>query len=464
MKKRSLYEDLGAVRENDADNTAVKIDTERVKQLTMQKLRADGVERVSIMKKRNIKLYAAAAVLCAVTVTSAFASEAVRGKLGEIISYFNSDKAEQLSDAQQLERLNVGFGESVTKGGYTLTLDNVAADDNYVNVFYTLKSEMPYGGNEPDLYVTCLIDGKAMEFESNHNRRSYYSEDNQTLRFAEKYNISTVELPDKFSLELVGDPNYQNSSDITNKIWQGKKLTDNEKAGLLYIKAEIDKSAVRAESITKKLDIPLWQKGTKLTKFVYSPFGSQLVVTSAPYADFENEVYFAAFDETGKSLDILNTGERHSEKEDSVNSHEILKVTPSTKQLTLVPIIFGTSAGECEILKNPADVFPSEFAVTDTGRIVGTGMHYADGEISVDYYNDGFAPFDPQFEFYDESGNEIPFTDAVQTVDVHYDTESYTMRLTWSAGTSLENRVKTLGCLKEYEKLDFDKAIKVDIQ
>lgn len=80
-------------------------------------------------------------------------------------------------------------------------------------------------------------------------------------------------------------------------IYTCRGLNDEGRGNIKQIKT-------RAESITKKLDIPLWQKGTKLTKFVYSPFGSQLVVTSAPYADFENEVYFAAFDETGKSLDI----------------------------------------------------------------------------------------------------------------------------------------------------------------
>ena len=49
-----------------------------------------------------------------------------------------------MTSLEQLANFNDSIGKSISKDGYTLTLDNVAADDNFVHVFYTVTSE-----NEP---------------------------------------------------------------------------------------------------------------------------------------------------------------------------------------------------------------------------------------------------------------------------------------------------------------------------
>ncbi len=324
--------------------------------------------------------------------------------------------------------------------------------------------------HEPDIYVSCLIDGKFVENSANNNKRDFYAEDEHTLKFAEKYNISGMDIKDKFSVELIADTD--NSYEIFNKLCSGKEISENDKKNALYVSVMTDKTQAEKNGYSKEFDIPLWQKGTRLKSFILSPFASQLVIESDKNAKLSDTVFFAAFDENGKSLDVLNTGLMHSDKKKSYNSYELLKVTDDTKEISLVPINFD-EAVNTEIIRKKADEYPLKYKLGQDGYVVVTAVRFKDGEIDVDYRKDGFTTFDPEFYFYGADGKEIEMP-GIKSVDVHYDTNSYTAKYVSNSknadlperlkSEALKNTLKELGCVKNEVKLEYEKAVKIKLR
>lgn len=324
--------------------------------------------------------------------------------------------------------------------------------------------------HEPDIYVSCLIDGEFAENSANNNKRDFYAEDEHTLKFAEKYNISGMDIKDKFSVELIADTD--NSYEIFNKLCSGKEISENDKKNALYVSVMTDKTQAEKNGYSKEFDIPLWQKGTRLKRFILSPFASQLVIESDKNAKLSDTVFFAAFDENGKSLDVLNTGLMHSDKKKSYNSYELLKVTDDTKEISLVPINFD-EAVNTEIIRKKTDEYPLKYKLGQDGYVVVTAVRFKDGEIDVDYRKDGFTTFDPEFYFYGADGKEIEMP-GIKSVDVHYDTNSYTAKYVSNSknadlperlkSEALKNTLKELGCVKNEVKLEYEKAVKIKLR
>ena len=432
---------------NDNRIGAINTDTDKIIKLTNNKLSAEG-ER-TIFMKRKYTVAAAAAAVCILTVTSVFASSAMRTKLGDIISYFKNEKAVELSGSERLEKLSYAVGISDEKNGYKLTLDNIAADDNYLNVFYTLYSEK--GGytdsmHEPDVYVTCLIDGKPAELAANNNKSSFYAADEHTVKFAQKYNLSCIDSDNTFTLELFGE--QMELMEITGKLYDGKNFSERDKNENLYLKTTVNKS----DNYVKKFNMPLWNSGMELKKFIYSPFGSQLVIK---LKNIDSMTYFAVFDDDKNSLDVINPDLRLDA--DGTNSLELLKVAPDTENLHLVPFASDMEKNN-QYIRKSAETFPVEFEASAYGKIIITGIDYKDGTVEVHYKKDGFTVFDPSFDFYDENGEIIPI--GRYEVRVNYDTDSYTM---YCFGKVIPGQIKSIECLKSDLKLDFskEKVIKI---
>ena len=167
------------------------------------------------MKRKYLKMTSIAAVMCALAVTTAFAADSISGKIGEIISYFQNDNAVEMTSLEQLANFNDSIGKSISKDGYTLTLDNVAADDNFVHVFYTVTSENEPFYNSSDnnapiwsnslnvsAYIRCVINGKLSDV-SNNNHESGYFVDQHTYKCAKKYNVSGYNIPNNSILNCL---------------------------------------------------------------------------------------------------------------------------------------------------------------------------------------------------------------------------------------------------------------------
>lgn len=455
------------------------------------------------MKQTTIKRTrkATAVIICAAALclTTAFAaSPAGQEAIGSVIDYFKNTQAVEVTDIDTLNQYNSAIGASVTKDGYTLTLDNVSADDNFVHVFYTLTTdgEPFFTGGTPEkpegmqgsTWVDCMIDGQVAS--GNNSMWDSYFADNRTYKAVQKFSVATREIPDHFKIELLGMNENAvldlSRFDAFGDFYQpGATLSDEEKSKILYVSADIDKSAVKLNSVTKEIHQKLWN-GSEVEKAVFSPFGNQVVLKTPPIGEDDNMNIdgFALFDENNRSLDIINSGLTASSEREVKNSFEFLKADAAIKQLKFVPIECDTdNREEIEVLKQAIGTYPISYKVSDYGNVVVTGVRFSDGEVDVDYYKDGFVLYDPGFSFLDENGEDAMVSEKqawVQMTDVHQKNGTYTARYVYDplddegnhlptddsvSAENLRKKFKVLGTFDtDYIHLNFDKAVVVDLQ
>lgn len=470
------------------------------------KINVSSEERKIYMKRKYLKIVSIAAVICALAFTTAFAADSIRGKIGEIISYFQNDNAIEMTSLEQLANFNSSIGKSITKDGYTLTLDNVAADDNFVHVFYTVNSEnepfyttsdnnAPIWSNSLNVSadIQCVINGKLASIGNNNHENGYFV-DKYTYKCASKYNVSKFDVPNKFNLELYAfvskaDISEENYPAAFTKLFNGQydSITDEDKKAIWYLSTDIDKSKVKIDSITKDINLKLPNSNATVEKAVFSPFGNQLVISTQSTGNPDNTVAnidnFALYDENDTCLDILNSDLNVNADGSSQNSLEFLKANKDTKQLKFVPIKYSYNTEDCDTLFNNIGAYPIEYKINDYGKIVVTDIRIKDGEIDIDYYKDGFVLYDPAFVLQNDNGeNAEPggkFSSTLYT-DVNYETNSYTARYVFEAyddsgnllplpesskAEALKQQFTKLGVIKtDYYTLDFDSAVTVNLK
>ncbi len=444
---------------------------------------------------RNIA--AVAACLVIVGVSSVFAA-------GNIISYFQSDIAVELTDMENLAKYNDAVGVTASNFGYTLTLDNLAIDDNFVHIFYTLKSDK---GNMTlneayDFCFLCRVNGKIIG-AGNHNEEDGYIADDGSFKGVIKKNIASMELPGTFKLEFYADGiSKQDCKFEVGYLTRDElALTDAEISKLLYVSTTAKKSAVETKSVVKnlnkKISVSYYDENNELktgeseiSKIIFSPFGNQLVVSDTCTGSGGMLLSgYALFDENGQSLDILNTDLNGGAEGQKVsNVLEFLKADINTKVLRFVPLKDKTAAEPVPpIERQVVGTYPMVFQTNDYGSIVVTDIRIKDGEVNIDYYKDGFSLFDPEFEMLDKDGKDI-FLELIdenfrctQYTRVHHNTDSYTAQYVCRAydengneialpesvnKENLENALHSICVLGEYDTfaLDYDNAIEIDLK
>lgn len=468
-----------------------KIEADNIKERVNAALNADIDERRIYMKYRMFRGVLAAAAMTAVLGTSAFAMTS-KGQeiIGSIISYFQSNEAVEISDIKELSKYNKTVGAADTKNGCTLTLDNVVADDNFIHIFYTVALDIPFideegrynSLNEKTLCkdIVCRLNGKPLGF-TNHNTYEGYYKNPNTYKGVYKYNISTMNVPDNFNIEIYA----RTAIGVCEDLYAEELVpTENEKEKLLYLSVDIDKSDIKINTVQKNINKSLDWTGAELEKVIFSPFGNQLILKSTTNGDdvisWDN---FALYDENGISLDVLNTDLVENSIGKSYNSFEFLKAEKNTQELKFVPINFNSagSIGSGTVDKE-IGTYPIVYELSDYGKVVVTDIRIGDGRIDIDYYKDGFVLYDPGFVIMDNRGNNIEAKDKLSWVlhtEVHHDTNSYTASYRYEGyddngneipiieSVSAENLINSftvLGLIKQdYIELDFDNGIIVDL-
>lgn len=467
--------------------------------------RIEGQEMKKSTIKKTGRTAVVAAALIAALATSAFAMTPTgQETISSIIAYFQNDRATEMTSMEELAKYNEEIGKSFTKDGYTITLDNVAADDNFVHVFYTIKSDsVPfYEGDtpkasmysdamrRPQMNVEIAINGEIAGWNANHNTVDGYFVDNYTYKSAAKYNVAGMDIPDIFKVELFGEvvqPDGELSETYLKlfKMDGYAEMTEEDKASLWYVAADVDKAKVKVDTVSKDINAKLtWMEGGTLEKAVFSPFGNQLVISTSlsDYDDYYRADQFALFDENGNSLDVINTDLRGSVDGSSRNSLEFLKANKDTAKLKLVPIKFNEH-GDANVPELPVGTYPLTYKVNNYGSVVVTDIRISDGQVEIDYYKDGFVMYDPGFILMDANGENAEPGGKLGCVlyhDVHYDTNSYTARYVYDAldengkpipmddslkAENLKNKLKTLGVIEQmYVELDYDNAMEVSLK
>lgn len=455
--------------------------------------------------RNNIRrMLAIAACVAVVGISTAFAA-------GNIISYFQSEQAIDITSMEALAEYNEEVGATASNFGYTLTLDNLATDDNFMHIFYTLKKDNEVMA-EPDYYnlwFLCRINGKVANF-GNHNEEEAYPTEDGGYKGVIKLNIADMDVPDTFTLEMYSEPvmvTKEESSFEGNYLYDDNTvLTDADKSKLLYVSTTAKKSSVETKSVVKEVNkkFPFMyydevyddeegnassvekQGEGEISKVVFSPFGSQLVVKDKFEGYGGMKISSCAiFDENGQSLDVLNTdlsGGRVGV--DCVNKIEILKADANTKALKIVPAKGDMRYNEDKTSVQQIGTYPLTFKTSNYGSVVVTNVRFSDGMFEIDYYKDGFTLWDPNFHTMDKDGNIVEpggKLGCLFTTIVHHDTNSYTARYEYcgeydengnkvpfdESTVSKENLEKAFTHLEvgyyDFE-LDYDNAIDIDLK
>lgn len=471
----------------------MKIDPENIKKRVNDILDADLNERKMYMKGKIIKIIGTAAAAAAVFSMTAFAmSPGGQEAIENIISYFQNDKAEQITDIEELNKYNEEIGVSDSNLGYTLTLDNVAVDDNFIHLFTTLRSDDKpfYEGDTADIGNMAAIgidDGWWINGEilgtGNHHEYDGYFADNYTYKEVRKYNISTMDISDTFKLECVMEK-YNDDPKFVKWDEDLKNITEDDKKDVIYISADIDKSKVKVDSVVKEVNKYLPWADSELEKVIFSPFGNQLVIKSKPSENVAPIDCFALYDENGVSLDVLNTGLSMSEQQEYRNSFEFLKADKNTKQLKLIPwksediTDYEKAEKENYETKQKIGNYPLIYETSEYGKVVVTDIRFSDGNIQIDYYKDGFVMYDPGFMVMDDNGDNVGGKfESVLYIHTHHDTNSYTAEYRFDynkkgepikaeeriPAQKLREQFTTLGVYKNHLQLDYDNAVTVDL-
>lgn len=411
----------------------LELRTDRVKLKVMQYLKEEQAERRKYAMKQRKRVLIIAALITIVCITSAFA-------VGGIISYFSNEKAIEITDVSELEKNNDSIGLSASRDGYTLKLDNLAIDENFLHVFYTISSDKMKIKDNKNIrpFIMCRIDGKLIAKDSDYKMHGYY-EDEYTYKVVVKYDILHEEIPQRFVFEMYVSPSYEELLQFEKGYLSQEvlDLTNEDKNKLLYISYEAEKTTLESENkvYTPNQNFYININGNNIKgnveKVVFSPFGNQIAVKyDVPVS--KDSMNMAIKDEKGRFCDIISPDfineENRSDDSFEKNSDTIEFITSNknTKYLTLIPIK-PEKEKEIKIRKKKSS-YPMVYKINEYGSVVVTNILIEDGRINVNYYIDGYMHDLPEFIFIDKTGEKIILGKTPATIyETHYATNSYTV-------------------------------------
>lgn len=416
-------------------------------------------------KKHFAKIALVAAVVTTISATTVLASStpAVKNMINGIVSYFdNTKETRYLSDKASFEKFNTSIGVSTEDKGIKLTVDNIATDDNFMNIFYTIESPDPIDlfseDDEAKLFEAFLstpfldikINGKEAKHSNNNDIDAYFQGD-KVLKVMSRFNVSQINLPEKFNIEISTDEIFRTKGNWT-------------------IAASIDKSDIAVETktvkpkIKKTIDLGDYKHNIIIDKVSISPFGNQIVISERTWNDRMFHI-FAIFDDKGNNLDVLNTDMQGGGFGKVTNSFEFTKGNISMEYITLVPIKFDES-GKAKMEKDDINKLPITFKSNNTGSRVIDSIEFDKNVIRIKYHNDGVQLWDPAFQFYDADGNDLDLGSSGITTAVDRQTGEFTQILTFADKNLDFSKIAKIGTFSGIQNIELlkDQSIKLNLQ
>lgn len=368
--------------------------------------------------RAGFKVLLLASAFLVVTAVTAWASPAVQRMAHGLIAYFSPGQESAYSSQKEVfQKYNSTVGAAVQDRGITLKIDNIAVDDGYIHVFYTVQSTSPLtlAGSEdnptawrlqwtaPVLYLRA--DGKDIALPALIEREAYL-ENTTTLKGMERFPVVQA-LPANFRLEI-----------WTERIFNVQ--------GNWRVALDIDKSAVQAATLAVTPGIQTvvtggWDKPSSheitVERVLISPFGSQLVLKEKSVdGSLLGEETFALRDDRGRFLDIVPSQRWTAPDQQSrevTNSFEFLNGSPGIKSLTLIPLAFklkksvqSDGSFSPALSTAPFEQVPFRLEQNAKGAIVVDGIDLNEQGMRITYHSDGILG-PPYFFLLDENGREI---------------------------------------------------------
>ncbi len=454
----------------------MKIDPQKIITQANERLNTIPSERKAFMRYKKTKIAVIAAVITILCIVTVFAAD-------NIITYFNSDKAKKVGDVETLTKYSETIGETVIRGDKVLTLDNIAVDDSYLYVFFTLTAPEDFNFD-----IICRIDG---EIANNWASWDSYMLDENTSKGTIKISVAHKELPADFNFEMYCAETVMDDNNIYNRSYYQKDftLTDEEKAGLLYISETVHKADIRTKALTKEVNAEIPMLNATLNKVVISPFGSQLVITQHELNRRYMSDSFALQDENGEFIHIVRENSRIYAEGDTneVRTVPIMLNRTIPECLTLIPYGEVPEIGMIDESEHKIEDFPFELNIGDQGKVIVTDVRYLDNRLEIDYRLEGNTwGLQMIYPVNNEGSNEMRAEDGVwwlSETEYHQAKESYTAVFNFVIGEADQNgnvpsagNMRSADILREKFKtvqisyqtnipeLDYDNAIKVNLK
>lgn len=431
----------------------------------------EDLEKPSIARYRPLKVSILVAAISALTLTTAFA-------VGHIIDYFNINKdSSYISTKDELIELGTNVGLSTTDKSIEFTVDSISADDNYINIFYTLKSDK----NIKEIneyyeesffampFLDINVDGKEIWETTMTEQEGKYISDNE-LKCVRRLNISHEEVKDKFDITVSTDKIFKQKGkwEISTKI----DKTEAVKASKNY---EVDKDfTVRRIYKHNDKDTTLNHK-LSIDKVIISPLASQLVVNEEimdmdddwqPSIDYG----FALFDQDGEYLEVIDKGLSMPASGTMTTSYEFIRGNKDITSLKYVPVQYNEESSTYDLEAKDIDKLPMEFEVSENGKWIIEDIEFKDTEIVITGYKEGFVSnssllnvmiCDENGEYLDFDMNKAPL--VTNTIDRN--TRKQICRITFKDKYKEEiqniKKIK-MSRINEIELLE-DQAVEIDL-
>lgn len=330
----------------------------------MDALLHDLPEQVTPIKKRRpARTAVCIGIAAALVVGAAAATPTVIQMAQGVIDYFHTGRASEYTALQtEYEQFNAAVGASKTVDGVTLTINNIAVDDSYMSIFFTMKSDTPLNqigtNSEPESWRAswtapvfwAKVNGKELDTSGMVDNEAYFVDD-YTLKGVHRLTLKQT-LPEQFDLLL-----YTSGTSRLNE-------------GDIQFELSVDKSAVAVETRTvePKQDFTVdyvhtYEDGStntvhrtpRIDRLSISPLSSTITLSEKVSGDDFPWDSFVLRDDKGNFLPRLPSGMTGSALGRSVNVFEFIGADETTKSVTLIPMDWSYHMHE---VKGALDALP----------------------------------------------------------------------------------------------------------
>ena len=440
----------------------------------------ENIDEPRTTRKRPLKVAILVAAISVATITTGFAIE-------NIIQYFNYNKdSEYVSSKEDLETFGSFVNLTSNNKGIEFKLDNISVDDNYINVFYTIKGdksideyykeystgEKPKESKYANPFLYLEVDGKELKNLVMEEYEAVYVADNE-LKGMQRINVSRYNIRDNFRLKISTSEIFMQEGK-----WWVEASIDKSKASDKTRKYNVNKNvkinnkeySVQEE---KEFDVTHY---VNIDKIIISPFGNQVVVNEKVDADFTKfdnispihiPSEFALIDENNNYLDIIDKGAIcHDATTNGItNSFEFKLKDKDVKTLKLIPIKY---TGKADKLLEIHDItkLPITFEMNEYSKVTIEDIQIEESKITYTYYIDGFQQVYPGLVFFDENNKEINFS---MTISDSKDKDSGKITTTlnlegYGNDLSQVSKIKRVSTYDNSQmRLLYDEAIDIDL-
>lgn len=376
-------------------------------------------------KKHYLKIAMMVVAISGATITGAYA-------IDKVIDYFkyNKDSIYKYEEEKMQQHAQI-INKSKKHEGVEFTLDTVVADDSYIVINYTVKSDKKISDMEngeelinnisaANPFVRLLRDNKEVFDGGNMETEATFVSDYELKGMIRhrvgRYNIKDGEILTTDTWEVFG---IEKDWSIDFKV--SKKSTDGNSH-----KYEVNKSQTITGTMEYKDKIVETKNKFTVDNVTISPLGNLITITEevdAPESD--NLPYigdrFVLLDENNKHLELLPSPLKVPDKPNKPisSSYEFLLNNKDIKSMTLVPIEYENNINNELLDLTPINKLPMEFEISKYGKIKVDKFEISENQIRYSYEKEGIIPYLSDLIFCDENGDILLFENSFskQSVD-----------------------------------------------